>query len=80
VPSLLIWNGYRFYFFSSEGSEPAHVHIDKSGRTAKFWLLPVALASNVKFKDNEINELERKVCEHQKIFLKAWHEYFKNHS
>ncbi len=79
MPTLLTWNGYRFYFFSSEGSEPPHVHIDKTGKSAKFWLLSVALASNIKFKDNELKELERKVLEHQKEFLKAWHGYFKSH-
>lgn len=79
MPTLLVWNGYRFYFFSNESSEPPHIHIDKAVRTAKFWLSPVALASSVKFKDNELAELEKKVSEHQKGFMEAWHEYFKTY-
>ncbi len=35
VPTVLRWNGYRFYFFSNEGAEPPHIHIDKGGSTAK---------------------------------------------
>jgi hypothetical protein len=27
---------YRFYFYSHESSEPPHVHVDRSGSTAKF--------------------------------------------
>ena len=38
MPTVLRWNGYRFYFFSNEGHEPPHVHIDKAGRSCKFWL------------------------------------------
>lgn len=32
-------NGYRFFFFSNEGSplEPCHIHIRKHGALAKFW-------------------------------------------
>jgi hypothetical protein len=47
MPTVLRWNGYRFYFFSNEGAEPPHIHIDKAGSTAKYWLQPVALARNV---------------------------------
>ena len=38
MPTVLRWNGYRFYFFSNEGSEPPHIHVDKAGHTAKYWL------------------------------------------
>ena len=79
MPTLLLWNGYRFYFFSHEADEPPHVHIDKGDCTAKFWLKPVALASRVGFKDNHLRVLEQKVTEHQRSFLEAWHGYFKNH-
>ena len=29
MPTVLRWNGYRFYFFSNERGEPAHMHVDK---------------------------------------------------
>ena len=79
MPRLFIWNGYRFYFYSDEGYEPPHVHIDKAGGTAKFWLDPVRLASSVRFRDNELNELERKVRQERRDILEAWHEHFENH-
>lgn len=47
MPTILRWNGYRFYFFSNEGAEPPHIHIDKAGNSAKYWLQPVALARNI---------------------------------
>ena len=77
MPTILKWRGYRFYFFSSEGDEPPHVHIDKAGCTAKFWLIPVKLASSQYFKDNELHHLEKKVRQERQQFLEAWHGYFK---
>ncbi|RPA69735.1 DUF4160 domain-containing protein [Cyclobacteriaceae bacterium YHN15] len=29
MPNVLTQQGFKFYFYSDEGSEPAHVHIKK---------------------------------------------------
>lgn len=76
MPTILRWNGYRFYFFSNEGHEPPHMHIDKSGRTCKFWLEPVTLVRNHGFADHEIGEIRAKVIECEAEFLDAWNGYF----
>jgi hypothetical protein len=76
MPTVLRWRGYRFYFFSNEGSEPPHIHIDKGGNTIKFWLEPVSIARNRGFPQQEQTLLETKVKEEQKAFVEAWHEYF----
>ena len=73
---MLRWNGYRFYFFSNEGTEPAHIHIDKAGNTAKFWLNQVALAQNIGFSARELTEIETKVAEQRVRFLEAWNDHF----
>lgn len=78
MPTIFTWNGYRFYFYSHEPFEPPHVHIDKAGHSAKFWLKPVALASHHGFRDNTLRELERKVRAEHAALLKAWHGYFKH--
>ena len=80
MPTILRWEGYRFYFFSNEGFEPPHVHIDKDGNTAKFWLKPVAMARNIGFSQRELRILEEKVLKEQMRFLEAWHEYFSHRS
>ncbi len=76
MPTVLRWNGYRFYFFSNEGHEPPHVHIDKGGNTIKFWLNPVAIARNVGFGARDIGIIAQKVQEEQDNFLEAWNGYF----
>lgn len=27
MPTILLWRGHRFFFYSNEGSEPPHVHV-----------------------------------------------------
>ena len=76
MPTVLRWNGYRFYFFSNEGYEPLHIHIDKGGNTVKFWLDPVAVARNIGFSEREIRLLAQKVEEDRQDFIEAWHGYF----
>lgn len=79
MPNLLIWNGYRFYFYSHESGEPPHIHVDKERFTAKFWLKRVELASFKGFKDNELSAIARKVAAERKYFLEEWYDYFKRH-
>ncbi|MBV9786384.1 MAG: DUF4160 domain-containing protein [Acidisphaera sp.] len=38
VPTVLRAQGFRFYFWSHEPNEPPHVHVDRSGVSAKVWL------------------------------------------
>lgn len=38
MPTVLEVDGFRFYFYANEGTEPPHVHVDKGGATAKVWL------------------------------------------
>jgi hypothetical protein len=76
VPALLRVRGYRFFFFSMEGREPAHIHVAHAGRYAKFWLEPVTLADVRGFRSHEITEIRRLVFENRRFFLEEWHEYF----
>jgi Domain of unknown function (DUF4160) len=71
MPTVLRWNGYRFYFFSNEGSEPPHIHIDKGGSIATVWLSPVATASNLRYSARELNALLGKVEEERERFEEA---------
>jgi hypothetical protein len=76
VPTVLRWNGYRFYFFSNEGTEPPHIHVDKGGCTAKVWLQDLSVARSIGFSRREIAELSGKVRDERAAFLEAWRAYF----
>jgi hypothetical protein len=75
-PTILQSGPYRFFFFSSDRSEPAHVHVMRDRALATFWLGPVRLATCVGFGKRETERLSRLVLEHAAEIRKAWHEYF----
>jgi hypothetical protein len=76
MPTVLREGGFRFFFFSREGEEPPHIHVEQAECYAKFWLRPVSLASSYGFRSNELGTLLRLVEQHQKQFEEAWHEHF----
>jgi hypothetical protein len=45
MPTVLKVQGYRFFFFSQEGNEPPHIHVEHGDKVAKYWLNPTNLAS-----------------------------------
>lgn len=76
MPTVLRIKGYRFFFFSLEGNEPPHIHIEHGDKVAKVWLNPVNLASSSGFRSHELTEIRAIVLEHSKAFLERWNEYF----
>ena len=76
MPTLAIIGPYRFFFYANESQEPAHLHVEAAEKKAKFWLKPVALASNKKFRSHELAEIEALVNEHAERFLEDWHVFF----
>ena len=80
MPTVLRIGPYRFYFYSHEPNEPAHIHIDRDDSSAKFWLKPISLASNIGFSAKELRKLQLIIQENQKNLLEAWYGYFGNSS
>ena len=76
MPTVLRIGPYRFYFYSHESNEPAHIHIDRDNQTCKFWIEPVGLARNLGFSPKELRTIEALVIAQTQDLLEAWHEYF----
>ncbi|NLF96095.1 MAG: DUF4160 domain-containing protein [Candidatus Riflebacteria bacterium] len=76
TPNVARTGPFRFYFYSHEPNEPPHVHVDRDNCSAKFWLGPVSLASNIGFSPVELNKIEKIVITKQIDFLEAWYEFF----
>lgn len=76
MPTVLNKHGYRFFFFSNEGNEPPHVHIEGGGGYAKFWLIPARLAYFRRFNSKQLAKLHTLVTDNQDILKKEWFEYF----
>ncbi len=76
MPTVLRVGRFRFFFFSNEGEEPPHIHVQAAEKEVKFWLLPVELEENFGFNGRELNQIERLVDEHLDELLEAWNEFF----
>ncbi len=78
MPTVLNSHSFRFFFFSHEGAEPPHIHIEHGDKVAKYWLNPVDLAMSEGFRSHELTRVRALVIEHRMFFEEKWHEYFGN--
>ena len=76
MPTVLTVSGYRFFFVSNEGSEPAHIHVESGDRYAKFWLDPIVLAVSHGYNSGELRSLRLLVADNQALLMRKWREYF----
>ena len=75
MPTVLRANGYRFAFFAADCQEPRHMHVEKAGGRAKFWLDPVGLAYNHGFNAHQLRELEGILNTHLDELRHAWNSF-----
>ncbi len=76
MPTALKIGKFRFFFFSNEGNEPMHIHVESDNKYAKFWLEPVQLTKSVGYSAKELNEIRKLVLDNANTFKEKWYEYF----
>jgi hypothetical protein len=76
MPTVLRVGPYRFFFYSGDGHEPSHIHVERDDNVAKFRLDPVRLARSGGFGRTEMRQIGRLVGERRSVLLEAWNEYF----
>lgn len=76
MPTVLRVGAFRFFFFSNEGDEPIHVHVESGDNYAKFWLEPVQLARSIGYSAGELNVIRKLVMGNVDRFKEKWHEHF----
>jgi hypothetical protein len=78
MPTVLRWGGYRAFFYSNEGGEPAHVHVRTGNKEAKMWLHDLSVAFNVRFAPHELSDIIRELKLRRNDLLATWNEHFGN--
>ena len=80
MPTVLRQGPYRFFFYSSDGDEPRHVHVERDECVAKFWLEPIRLQGRGGFRKAEISRIIEVIEEHREELVEElveeWNEYF----
>lgn len=81
MPTIIQTRGYRFFFYSNEGSprERIHVHVRAAGSEAKIWLEPdVAVAESFSYNAKALREIVKIVSQRGSEIIEAWHDHFGN--
>ena len=76
MPTILRIGPFRFFFYSNEQGEPAHIHVQRDRMLAKFWLDPVSLAGSTRFSARDLRKVEGLVVENKDLLMERWNEYF----
>lgn len=77
MPTLLLLNGIRFFFYSNENDEPIHVHVTKGNANGKIWLEPsIEIEYLFGFSNSEQKDIIENVQANSENFKKKWNEYF----
>ena len=76
MPTILRVGQFRFFFYSEEGMEPPHVHVEAAEKRAKYWLTPIELTWNDEFRSGELKQIVEILMTNQKMLLGEWNAYF----
>jgi hypothetical protein len=80
MPVVLRVAGYKFFFYQADvANEPPHVHITKEDNEAKFWLDPVKVARESRFRKSDLRDIERIIEDNLEFLLNAWKEEKSKH-
>ena len=78
MPTVLRAGPYRFFYYASDGTEPAHVHVERDTSVAKDWLMPIRLQRAGGFGRVELARIEALVRQHEPILRESWYAFFRS--
>ncbi|HVY73233.1 MAG TPA: DUF4160 domain-containing protein [Puia sp.] len=77
MPTVLAVQGFRFFFYSNEGDEPRHIHVEKAESFGKIWLEPtVEIAYMSNFSVREVRQIINIVNSNLGLLIEKWDEHF----
>jgi len=74
MPTVMRIGSFRFHFYSDEGNEPPHIHVETPDGECKFWLQPVRLARNRGVPPLTIRKIEKLIFENQFLLMGKYNE------
>lgn len=76
MPAVKFVGPYRLFFYSADGAEPVHIHVEREDKIAKYWLRPVRLACGGGYSGKELIRIQKIVEDEEEDLIEAWNEYF----
>ncbi len=75
MPTILTKDGFRFFFYSHEGSEPPHIHIIGKGGEMKVWLNTLSISKVYNLSPKEQRIVLEIVTVNVELFKKEWENF-----
>jgi len=81
MPTILLIDGWRFFFYANERDEPIHIHCRKAEKECKYWLdvdnfdVLEAYSYNMNNKDKRI--VKKMIFEYFEVIEKSWDDFQK---
>ena len=83
MPTILLVQGWRLFFYMNEGNEPIHIHARKAESECKFWLRPAFYEIEEDWSRNLTPRLRREVrkiiFDHFDLIVGEWKKQFERH-
>ena len=81
MPTILFIAGWRFFFYSNENKESVHIHVQKAGKEAKYWLVVSAFdieeAFSHQMTPRDKREVKKIIYQHFDYIVEQWQIHFK---
>ena len=81
MPTILLENGWRFFFYSNELNEPVHIHVEKADKECKYWLkvedFEIVEVVSYNLSSSDKREVKKIIYEHFDYIVSEWKRYFK---
>lgn len=75
MPTVLREKGFRFFFYSREGTEPPHIHVVGHGGEMKVWLQPVEVSKVFKLSPKNQRVVLEIIGENLELILGQWENF-----
>lgn len=72
MPKVFDEAGFAGRFYMADLNEPVHIHVVKDNKEAKFWVTPIALATNSGFSQRELRRVEELIRKYQADIRTFW--------
>ncbi|MFH0921389.1 MAG: DUF4160 domain-containing protein [Fibrobacterota bacterium] len=81
MPTVLLINGWRFYFYANERNEPIHIHCKKGEKEAKYWIVKeqfsVEEAFSFRMNNRDQRQVKKIIYTYFELIEKEWEAFKK---
>ncbi|MBI2433286.1 MAG: DUF4160 domain-containing protein [Candidatus Hydrogenedentes bacterium] len=79
MPTVLTMLGWRFFFYANKNNEPLHIHCQKGGAEAKYWLdveqFDALEAYAYQMSPTDKRTVRRIIFDHFDYIVEQWNEF-----